>query len=285
MKRTLLRLALFLIAAALGWGASQLILRTRFGGELVARFVQSEANVRIDKNLRNAAAGERISETEVDHQTELFRDQFGDDQRFNDELGAANLSLRDLRSDVAQHLRERAWIEQQIAPQLRVSEDDVRSYYANNRAQFQQPLRWRAKHLFLAGPDGYADEVILGKLSEIEGLSIRRIDGEAFPALVAEASEDEATKTRGGDLNWFSSARVPPEFIDAIKALRVDEISGPIRSHLGFHLVQVSATQPERGMSLDEARPEIQLALTNQRRALAVAALRERLSTPEFRPN
>lgn len=283
MKRTLVRLTLFLCAGALGWGASELLVRMQFGRELVARFSESEGSVRVETNLRNAAAGEQVSDTVIDHQLELFRDRFADEQQFKDALRAVRLSLSDLRKEATENLRARAWIEKQIGPHLQVNDEDVRSYFASNHAQFTQPTRWRARHLFLAAPDGYPDDVIKTKRSAIEALSIRRIDGEDFSALIAEGSEDEATKLHGGDLNYFAAARMPPEFIDAIKALRVGEISGPVRSHLGFHLLEVTETKPEREMSFEEARPEIALALSNQRRALAVAALRERLGTPEFK--
>ena len=120
------------------------------------------------------------------------------------------------------------------------------------------------------------------KLSFIEGFSVRLLAGEKLPDLIAEGSEDEATKLRGGDLSFFSAARMAPEFIDEIKKLQIGETSGPLRSHLGYHIVQLIETKPEREITYDEARPEIALALANERRALAVAALRERLSAPEF---
>lgn len=263
-------LALLLVAALAGWLTSELLHRLRAGSH------PGEAK------LHAASANESVAESEIDREVALFRDQYGSDQQFSDALRAAKLSLGELRTEVAAHLRERAWIAKQIAPQLAPTEEEIRAVYDAHQAQFTQPLRYRANHLFVAAPDGSANEVILAKLSEIEGLSIRQIAGEKFPALIAEASEDEATKTRGGGLDYFAARRMPPEFIAEVEKLPPNEISGPIRSRLGFHLLQVTETKPPRSMSYDEVRPEIALRLTNQRRALAVAALRERLGTPEF---
>lgn len=284
MKRTLLGLALFLLAAAAGWGTSELLFRTQTGRDLIAHFVAPAASIRVKENIGKAARDENVADTAIDHEIELFRDQYADEQSFNHVLRASKLSLGELRNEVADHLRARAWIEKQIAPQLSVNDREVRASYENNRVRVHQPVRYRANHLFLAAPDGSSPEVMAAKLSSIQSFSVRLLAGEKLPDLVAE-SEDEATKTRGGDLNFFSAQRMPPEFIDEIKKLHVGETSGPFRSHLGYHIVQLTEIKPEREMSYDEARPEITRSLANERRALAVAALRERLNAPEFSPH
>ncbi|MFL6595952.1 MAG: peptidylprolyl isomerase [Chthoniobacterales bacterium] len=282
MRRTLLRLALFLLAGAAGWGTSELLVRTQAGRHLVARFFAPEGSIRVEQNLRNASRAENVADAAIDHDVALFRDQYEDEQHFNDALRGSKLSLGEMRNEVAEHLRARAWIEKQIRPQLSVNDQEVRPSYEANRARFRQPTRYRGNHLFIAAPDGSSPEVMTAKLSFIEGFSVRLLAGEKLPDLIAEASEDEATKSRGGDLSFFSAARMPPEFIDEIKKLQIGETSGPLRSHLGYHIVQLIETKPEREITYDEARPEIALALANERRALAVAALRERLSAPEF---
>jgi parvulin-like peptidyl-prolyl isomerase len=68
---------------------------------------------------------------------------------------------------------------------------------------------------------------------------------------------NEATKTRGGDLGFFSQLPVPPDFFAAIIKMRVGEISKPIRTRLGFHIIQLTDREPPRRMTFDEAREEI----------------------------
>ena len=78
-------------------------------------------------------------------------------------------------------------------------------YYDEHRAAFQEPLRLRASHLFLAAPEGYPDDVIERQRALIEQLAKRIANGESFPALIAQFSEDEATKKRDGDLGYFAA--------------------------------------------------------------------------------
>jgi foldase protein PrsA len=115
------------------------------------------------------------------------------------------------------------------------------------------------------------------KQSEIQGLSVRILAGENFTDLVNEASEDEATKSKGGELGYFSARRMPPEFIEQLEKLNLGEISAPIRSHLGFHIVQLTEVKPAREMTFEETQNEIALLMTNEKRTAAVARLRERL--------
>jgi foldase protein PrsA len=230
------------------------------------------------ENLRSASRSEAVSSEDIERELNLLRDQFGDENVFGQALKFSGFTLESLRTFVTDHLRARRWIEEQIAPDVHASATDVQRFYDTNASRFAQPLRFRVSHIFLAAPEGYPIEVITEKQSEIQGLSVRILAGEKFSDLVAEASEDEATKTRGGDLDYFSVSRMPPEFVAELEKLHVGEVSAPIRSHLGFHIVQLTDVKDPRQMSFEETQREIAARLINEKRTAAVARLTERLS-------
>jgi peptidyl-prolyl cis-trans isomerase SurA len=62
--------------------------------------------------------------------------------------------------------------------------------------------------------------------------------GEAFADVAAEVSDDP-TKARGGDLGWFSPGDLDPAFQTALDTLAVGELSEPVRSRFGYHLIEV----------------------------------------------
>ena len=138
---------------------------------------------------------------------------------------------------------------------------------------FVQCARFRASHLFLAAPPETPPEVVESKQKMIEALADRISHGENFGELAAAASEDEATKTRGGDLGFFSESRIPPDFLSVIVKMRVGEISQPIRTRLGFHIVQLTDFKPSRQMNFKEVQSEIRLALKNEKRRAALQNL------------
>ncbi len=68
-----------------------------------------------------------------------------------------------------------------------------------------------------------------------------------------------------------------PEFLAAVTTLRVGEVSKPIRSHLGFHIIQLTAIEPARTISFEEARAEIMGILRNEQRRVLTGELSARL--------
>ena len=86
-------------------------------------------------------------------------------------------------------------------------------------------------------------------------------------------SEDEATKKRGGDLAFFSESRMPPDFFAVVAKMQVGEISPPIRTALGFHIIQLTDARPARQLSLAEVTAEIRLNLENEKRRIATESL------------
>lgn len=229
-------------------------------------------------NLDCAAANEVVDWARVDREVALLKAQFADEKAFQRAFQTSSFSVASLREKVAAQLRARDWLEKQIGPATAVTEPECRQFYDAHRDLFLQPVRFRASHIFLAAHAETPPEVGEEKENAIAALSERLAQGESFLQLAAEASEDEATKSRGGDLGYFSESRMPPEFLTSIRKLRVGEISKPFRSLLGFHIAQVTEMKDSRLVSFEEARPEISIAIGNERRAASLRQIAREIS-------
>lgn len=225
------------------------------------------------EKLNAAASRQSINSASVVREMDLLRAQFRDEKTWNSALSNAGIARRALEREVATNLGDSAWIETGIAPELRPNEREARRYFEEHRADFQEPLRLRASHLFLAAPEGCPPEVIEAKQALIAELAKRLASGESFPALVAEFSEDDATKRRNGDLGYFAEKRMLPAVFAAARQLQPGAISAPVRSQLGFHILRLTESLPARALTFEEARPEIDALLANRKRAKAAAAL------------
>ena len=299
--RALGLLLLFGIAGLAGLVASEVVWRSPACREAIAKFsgrgelralvggvaIYGDADDEIEdriivENLRRHTRDEPVAAEAIEREMNLLRYQFGEEAKFAAAVGNAGTSEGSLRADVTEHLRARGWLEKQISAALQVSDDECRQFYEANRAAFQQPQRFRAAHVFLAATDATPRDVVALKEKAIKDLAPRLRKGESLAALAAEASEDEATKLNGGDLGFFTAARALPDFVPAIEKLRVGQISAPVRTHLGFHIVQLTDVKPPRQMTFEEARPEIEARLMNEKRAAALASVEERLRVAEF---
>ena len=245
--------------------------------DLVGQLEPSASDLIISENLRHAAVNEVIDPAQVDREIALLKAQFAHEKEFDAALQANGFSLSSLREKVATQLRGVHWLEKQIAPATAVTEQECRQFYEAHPELFQQPLRFRASHLFLEAHAATPPEVSEEKEMAIAALAARLAQGESFSQLAADASEDEATKSRGGDLGYFSDSRMAPEFLAEIRNLRVGEISKPFRSYLGFHIAQVTDAKAARLLRFEEARPEIFAALVNERRAVRAGQVAQAL--------
>jgi PPIC-type PPIASE domain len=234
------------------------------------------------ENLRRAARNERTDATKVDRELSLLRAQFGSEKAFVRALGLSGLSRLSLREKIADQFRSLEWIEKQTPEETKTTDQECRKFYEAHRELFARPVRFRASHLFLAAPEETPPEVVDSKQKAIEALALRLARGESLAQLAAEASEDEATKSRGGDLGFFSASRMPPEVFAEVEKLHAGETSKPFRSHLGFHIVQVTEIKAARLLGFEEAREEIALAIANGRRALIADALAETLGRADY---
>lgn len=228
------------------------------------------------------AQGQSIPPEAAGRQLELLKFQL-QPSNWATALRANGLSEKSLRAEVFQSLCARSWLERKLTTSVALEE--CRAYYGKHPGDYMLPQRFRAGHIFLAAPPDTPEEVVATKQAAIQAVSDRLAGGEKFDDLAAECSEDEATKKRGGDLNFFSGLRMPADFMAAIGRMRVGQISGVVRTRLGFHIIELKELKPARQMTFDEARTEINLLLANQKRSVALENLRGELSqAAEFFP-
>ena len=230
------------------------------------------------ENLRQVSAALSVDQARVDRELSLLKAQFGDEKKFAAALRSAGFSNESLREQVESQLRGVAWLEKQIAAGIAVTEQEARASCGAHPDLFAQPQRYRASHLFLAAHEETPSEVAEEKEKAIMVLATRLSQRETLSQLAVEVSEDEASKPRGGDLNYLAETRMPTEFIAEVQKLRVGETSKPFRSHLGFHIVQLTDIKPPRQLTFDEVRPEIFLTIANERRAREINRLASNLS-------
>jgi len=145
-----------------------------------------------------------------------------------------------------------------IAADVSVTEDALKQFYADNQAQFVGPQQRRASHILIEGDDNEAQ-------SAIETIATRLENGEDFAALAEQLSNDPGSASQGGDLGYFEPGVMDPAFEEAAFALEsVGDVSTPVKTEFGFHLIKLTDIKQPEGQDFAEARGEIEKVYKRQ---------------------
>ena len=151
--------------------------------------------------------------------------------------------------------------ESAIFESITPTDDEVQQFYDANVSQYTTPGQVRASQILLRIGDQDEAEVE----ARAGALAAEARGGADFAALAQEHSEDEATAENGGDLGSFGRGRMIAEVEAAAFEMEVDDVSDPIRSAIGFHVLRVTEKQEETRQPLDDVREAIENTLKNER--------------------
>jgi len=149
----------------------------------------------------------------------------------------------------------------QLAATVRPDEAAIRGYFEQHQDEFVQRPQRRARHiLFAADASAEGD-----KLAEVEakakGALERLRAGEDFAVLAKELSDDPGSAAQGGDLGWFERGVMVKPFEDAAFGLAVGQVSEPVRSPFGLHLIEVLEVRESEKPTLEAVRDRVVQAL------------------------
>ncbi len=155
----------------------------------------------------------------------------------------------------------------ELTADLELTEDELLQRYEAASQRYLTPEARQASHILIETDAERSDEQAQALATQ---LYERALEGEAFAELAAEFSEDPGSAGQGGDLGLIEPGDMVEAFEDALFALTFSgELSEPVRSPFGWHIIQLNDIREPEGLSFEEARPEI-LAEYREREAEAL---------------
>ncbi|MEH7081426.1 peptidylprolyl isomerase [Neobacillus drentensis] len=124
---------------------------------------------------------------------------------------------------------------------VKVTEKELKDYYDTYQPEI------KARHILVA--DEKTAKEVKSKLDK----------GEKFEDVAKKYSTDEGSKANGGDLGWFGTGKMDPDFEKAAYALKVNEISGPVKSQFGYHIIQLTDKKEKKPYAEMKAEIETQV--------------------------
>jgi peptidyl-prolyl cis-trans isomerase D len=161
------------------------------------------------------------------------------------------------------------------AKELSVTDDEARSYYANHPTEFLVPERIHARHILIKVPQDADKESADEALGKIEDIKARIKGGEDFATVATKESQDDATAEKGGDLGFFSRNTMNPQLEKAADRLQPGQVSEPIRTDQGYHLLLLVEKKPESQLEFDLVKDKIVQKILEERARKKIAGVAE----------
>lgn len=166
-----------------------------------------------------------------------------------------------------------------IAEGIEITDEQAQTYYDENRGVYMLPEQREASHILLDLEDADADE----QIAAAQDIKARIEAGEAFEDLAKELSDDVGSAQLGGSLGSIAPGAMVPEFEEVVFALTEEgELSDPVTTEFGVHLIRLDTITPESGKPFDEVRDEVIETLQSNEADREFFDLREQLAESSF---
>lgn len=205
-------------------------------GEIDRDFEQTFLTLLIREAVLEGEAEERsieVTPEEVNERIDAIKEEIGSEGQFQEALKEEGLALDQLEFQVrVQVLGEK--LRAEVTEGVGASEEDLRAYYENNIDDYQEI---RAQHILV---DASKESLAQKLATQLQNAKPNEID-DLFASLAKKNSEDPSTADSGGDLGFAPAGQYAPPFRDAVARLEVGDVSDPVQTEFGWHVIRLTA--------------------------------------------
>lgn len=232
------------VAYVNGWPISY----ASFDSTAKAKRLQSTGDAEKDAEKKREVVEILIGEVLIEQETKRTESALEGDPEFSKEL-EEKLSTKALR----------LLYDDEVGARAEVTDEDIEKYYNENKEIYKLRETIAASHILIRPQIDSVDAKDPRKLRKAEQKAKKKAlailkelkEGADFVELAKSQSQDEASKNRGGNLGIFGRGRMVPEFEEVAFALPLRELSDPVKTEFGYHIIKVTQHNPERYKPLD----------------------------------
>jgi peptidyl-prolyl cis-trans isomerase C len=223
--------------------------------------------IQIQLLLSKASAADKTKgEETTDKRFENVKTRAGTTEALTRQLKSVGMSPEQLRAKMLEEATAEAVLEREL--KINITDADVKKFYDENPAKFEQPEMVRASHILLSTKDASTG----GELTEaqkqakrklMEDLLKRARAGEDFAKLAKDYTEDPGSKETGGEYT-FPRGKMVPEFEAAAFSLKTNQVSDIVTTQFGYHIIKLSENIPAKKVELAKVSQDIKDYLKGQ---------------------
>jgi peptidyl-prolyl cis-trans isomerase D len=169
------------------------------------------------------------------------------DQHHDEFMTPARVKLSYLKLDV-----------KEMEKNVKVTDKELRAQYEEQKASFSVPEQREASHILIAVDDKADKAAVEAAKKKAEDIRKQILAGESFAAMAKKYSDDPGSAGKGGDLGLIDRGTMDKAFEKAVFALPEGEISEPVRTPFGFHIIKVTKIKPAHEKTFEEVRPVLE---------------------------
>lgn len=181
-----------------------------------------------------------VTEEEKQHELENFKTYFGNDEDYNNYLEQTETTEEFLLEDLAKDIMINNFVMSKI-DSLNPNDNELKTIFDDKKMNTQV----RASHILVDTEDEAID--IIERIT----------NGEDFGELALELSTDPGTAANGGDLDYFNYSQMVQTFSDAAYALEIGEVSGPVQSEFGYHIIKLTDKVVDEDITVESMKNQL----------------------------
>jgi peptidyl-prolyl cis-trans isomerase C len=179
--------------------------------------------------------------------------------------------------DIMNAVLAQEFLQREIEGKVKITDDEIETYFKGHEEEFTNPESVKARHILLTVPEEADEKAWKEAESKARDIKKKLENGEDFAKLAKEYSDDPGSKDKGGDLGFFTKGRMVPEFESVAFSLKPSELSDPVKTNFGYHIVQVQEKKAASTKTLTEVHAQIRQTLQREKQQQLQDALIEKL--------
>lgn len=197
----------------------------------------------------------KVDDKEVDDALMQSVQNFGGQENFDKTLDDYNMDLNKFKETLKKDLmykKHREWFDENN----KITDEELKKYYEDNKDEFSKV---DASHILVEDEETAND------------IKSRIDNGEDFASLAKEYSKDTASAKNGGALGAFAKGQMVKEFEDAAFSMKEGEVSSPVKSQFGYHIIKINSVKD----SFEDSKEEITKKIKDKKYADYIKKLHE----------
>ncbi|MCF8012060.1 MAG: peptidylprolyl isomerase [Clostridiales bacterium] len=212
--------------------------------ELVKQSGQQALDALISQEIIEQEAEEQnveVTDSDVEKEITKVKEYYGGQDAFNQAMESYGYSSDDLKKEITMNIKVKKLLE----PRISISEEEMKEYFNTNKDSFAVKEQVNASH------------ILVEEKETAQEVNEKIQSGEDFAELAKEYSIDTTNKEQGGNLGFIQKGEMVKEFEQAAFSLEKSEISEPVKTKYGYHIIKVNEKKEAKKANYEENKEDI----------------------------